>query len=70
MQVDKSQMRRPALAVRFASGTYLSTWNWGTETVRNDESSKLTTILNDVFEHTTTVGDAVEAILKYYMPRT
>lgn len=69
LQVDKSQMRRPALAVRFASGTYLSTWNWGTETARNDESSKLIAVLNEVFAHTTTVDDAVETILKYYMPR-
>jgi len=70
LQVDKSQMRSPALAVRFASGTYLSTWNWRTEAARNDESSRLATILNEVSAHTTTVDDAVETILKYYMPRT
>lgn len=70
LQVDKSPIRRPALAVRFACGTYLSTWNWGTETARNDESSKLIAVLNEVFAHTTTVDDAVETILKYYMPRT
>lgn len=70
LQVDKSPIRRPALAVRFASGTYLSTWNWGTETAHNDESSKLIAVLNEVFAHTTTVDDAVETILKYYMPRT
>lgn len=63
-------MRRPALAIRFASGTYLSTWNWGTETARNDDSSKLIAVLNEVSAHTTTVDDAVETILKYYMPRT
>lgn len=70
LQVDKFQMRRPALAIRFASGTYLSTWNWGTETARNDDSSKLIAVLNEVSAHTTTVDDAVETILKYYMPRT
>lgn len=69
LQVDKSQMRRPALAIRFASGTYLSTWNWGTATARSDESSKLIAVLNEVSAHTTTVDDAVETILKYYMPR-
>lgn len=69
LQVDKSQLQRPALAIRFADDTYRSTWNWKNETVCTDEAGRLTAVLNEVFAHTTTVGDAVEAILKYYMPR-
>lgn len=70
LQVDKSQLQRPALAIRFADGTYRSTWNWKKETAHGSEFDRLTAVLNEVFAHTTTVGDAVEAISEYYMPRS
>lgn len=70
LQVDKSQTQRPALAIRFADDTYRATWNWKTGAVYDDESSRLTAILSEVFAHATTVGDAVENILKYYTLRS